>query len=308
MKETLFKLLKDGETLMYPIFGTIKKGAFHSFAYFAFTETHLLIAHLTSGDKVADIEKIPLDIKSVKICKNNIFCEYKIHISFENRKSIEISTFPKILKVKAQKDNLPCFLDHLKSRSKKQAKSLGEAEGEKIRWQYFNTFIYMILALIPAVPAMIIMQELRKGNFNILNVIVEMSGATPVLLAMYGIFIGPFAVLSILNRFSFGKILGVVNDGTLYLENREVPVQDIKEIVYHPRIMSRHSTCFSYATFSIRTKANNAEQYDVVHFPMYGLRTIKKHNKEIKLKCDKYIWFLILCPTVICAVIGFLLG
>ena len=90
MKETLSKLLKDGETLMYPIFGTIKKGAFHSFAYFAFTETHLLIAYLTSGDKVADIEKIPLDIKSVKICKTNIFSEYKIHISFENRKSIEI--------------------------------------------------------------------------------------------------------------------------------------------------------------------------------------------------------------------------
>ena len=120
MKETLSKLLKDGETLMYPIFGTIKKGAFHSFAYFAFTETHLLIAYLTSGDKVADIEKLPLDIESVKISKANIFSEYKIHISFENRKSIEISTFPKILKVKAQKDNLPCFLDHLKSRSKKQ--------------------------------------------------------------------------------------------------------------------------------------------------------------------------------------------
>ena len=35
---------------------------------------------------------------------------------------------------------------------------------------------------------------------------------------------------------------------------------------------------------------------------------LKKHNKDIKLSCDKYIWFLILCPTVIFAVLGFLLG
>ena len=109
MTETLSESLKDGETLMYPIFGTIKKGSFHSFAYFAFTETHFLVAHLTSGDKVTNIEKIPLDIKNVKINKSKLLCEYKIHISFENRKTFEISTFPKILKIKAQKDNLPLF-------------------------------------------------------------------------------------------------------------------------------------------------------------------------------------------------------
>ena len=84
----------------------------------------------------------------------------------------------------------------------------------------------MMLAIIPAVPVMIIMGDLRKGNFDIWNVIVDMSGATPVMIAMYGIFIGPFAILSIFNRFYFGKLLGVVTEDTLFLENREIPITD----------------------------------------------------------------------------------
>ena len=207
MIETLSGMLRDGETLLYPIFGTVKQGPFQLFAYFAFTETHLLVAYLTAGNIVTDVKKMPLDIKSVKVKKSKVLNEYKIHILFENKKSFEISTFLKVLKIKSQKDNLPLFLEYLKGKSKKQAKSLEEIEGQKIRWQYFNTWIYMMLAIIPAVPVMIIMGELREGNFDIWNVIVEMSGATPVIIAMYGIFIGPFAILSIFNRFCFGKLL-----------------------------------------------------------------------------------------------------
>ena len=308
MIEVLSEVLQDGETLLHPIFGTVKHGSFQLFAYFAFTETHLLVAYLTAGNMVTDVERISLDIKSVKVKKSKMLNEYKIHILFDNRKSFEISTFLKVLKIKSQKDNLPSFLEYLESKSKKQMKSLEKIEGQKIRWQYFNTWIYMMLAIIPAVPVMIIMGELRKGNFDIWKVIVEMSGATPVIIAMYGFFIGPFVVLSIFNRFSFGKLLGVVTEDTLFLENREVPITDIKKIVYHPRIMTRRSISFSYATIFIRTKANNKAPLDVVHFPLYGLRKIKKHNKEIKLSCDKYIWFLVLCPTVISAIMGFLLG
>jgi hypothetical protein len=165
-----------------------------------------------------------------------------------------------------------------------------------------------MLAFLPAIPVMIIMQELRKGNFDIWNTIVEMSGATPVIAVMYGIFICPFIILSIFNRFTFGKILGVINEDTLFLENREISIKDIVKIIYHPRVMSRRKISFSYATFVVQLNKNDTESFDVIHFPIYGLRKIKKHNKDIKLSCDKYILFLILCPTVIFAVLGFLLG
>ncbi len=307
MIEALSDMLQDGETLMHPIFGYIKIGGFQQFAYFGFTETHFLIAYL-SGERVANTVRIPLSINSIKIKRSKLFKEYTINILFEKGKEYTICAFPKVLKVKSQEENFPLFLELLKSKAKKQAKPLEEIEGKKICWQYFNTYIYMMLAFFPAVDAMIIAGELRKGNFDIWNVFVEMSGATPIVIAIYGFFIGPFIILSIFNRFSFGKILGVVTEDTLFLENRKIPIKNIVKIVYHPRVMSRWKMSFSYATIVVSSNKNDTESFDVVHFPIYGMRKIKKYNKEIKLSFDKYIWFLILYPTVISAIMGFLYG
>lgn len=306
MIEALSDMLQDGETLMHPIFGYVK-GAFQQFAYFGFTENHFLIAYL-SGERVTDTMRIPLNITLVQIKKSKLLKEHTIHILFDKKGSYTICAFPKVLKIKSQEESFPLFLEQLKSKAKKQAQSLENMNGEKIRWQYFNTYIYIMLAFMPAVPVMIIMMELRNGNYDIWNVIVEMSGAIPVIAVMYGIFIGPFIILSIFNRFSFGKTLGVVSEDILFLENREIPIKDIHKIVYHPRVMSRHRISFSYATFFVESKSDNVESFDVVHFPLYGLRKIKKYNNGIKLGCDKYIWFLVLCPTVAFAVLGFLFG
>lgn len=307
MIETLSNMLRDGETLMHPIFGYVKNGGFQQFAYFAFTETHFLIAYL-SGEQVTDTMRIPLDIESVKINKTKLLKEYNINILFNKNREYTICAFPRVLKIKSQEESFPMFLEHLKSKAKKQTQTLEELNGEKIRWQYFNTYIFAILSFIPGVAAMIIAGELRKGNFDVWNVIVEMSDAIPILAVMYGIFTGPFIILSIFNRFTFGKILGVLREDTLLLENREIPMIQIEEIVYHPRIMSRRKISFSYATFVVTSNKNEPERLDVIHFPLYGLRKVKKYNKNIKLKCDKYVWFLILCPTVFFALGGFLFG
>ena len=305
MIETLSGMLQDGETLMHPIFGYIKYNGFQQFAYFGLTETHFLIACL-SGENVTDTKRIPLNITSVRIKKSKLLKEYTINILFEKGKAHTICAFHKVLKVKSQEENFPSFLKLLKNNAMKQALTLDELGGEKIRWQYFNTYIYMVLSFLPAIPVMIMIQELRKNNFDIWNTIAEMLGAAPVIAVMYSIFIGPFIILSIFNRFTFGKILGVTNENTLFLENREISIKDIVEIIYHPRVMSRIKISFSYATFVVKSNRNELETFDVIHFPMYGLRTIKRHNKEIKLKCDKYIWFLALCPTVLFAIMGFL--
>ena len=307
MIETLSGMLQDGETLLHSIFGYIKYNGFQQFAYFGLTETNFLIACL-SGENVTATTRIPLNITSVQIKKSKLLKEYTINILFENGKAYTICAFPKVFKVKSQEENFPLFLKLLKNNTNKQALTLDELGGEKIRWQYFNTYIYIMLAFLPAIPVMIIMQELRKGNFDIWNTIVEMSGATPVIAVMYGILIGPFIILSIFNRFTFGKILGVINEDTLFLENREIPIKDVVKIIYHPRVMSRRKISFSYATFVVQTNKNDTESFDVLHFPIYGLRKIKKYNKDVKLSCDKYIWFLILCPTVIFAVLGFFMG
>ena len=180
--------------------------------------------------------------------------------------------------------------------------------GKRIRWQYFNTYIYIQLSFIPAVPMMILLPELKKGHFDLWSSMVEMSEAMPVVIAIYAIFIAPFVVLSILNRFWFGKVLGVVDGSSLFLNDREVDIDSIMEITYHPNVMSRRRFRFCYATFAVQTKNGEVESFDVAHFPLYGLKEIKKHNPDVKLGMDKYVWFLVLCPTVVSAVLGFLLG
>ena len=299
-------MLQKGETLMYPIFGTVTQGEIQLFAYFAFTETHFLIAYLTSGDRITGTERIPLDIKSVKIKKTKLINDYKINLLFEDNRALEISTFPKVLKIKSQKDSFPLFVKHLQSVAKKEAQEPKKMAGEKIRWQYFNTYIYIMLSFMPTIGVMKTIAELKKGASDLLTILTDVANATPELLAVFGLFIGPFIILSIFNRFFFGRVLATVNGETLFLEDREIPLRDIKEIVYNPRVISRRRLNFSYATLVLYSKNKSTESLDVVHFPLYGLRKIKKYNKIVKLRCDKYVWFLILCPTVTAIIVSLL--
>lgn len=91
---------------------------------------------------------------------------------------------------------------------------------------------------------------------------------------------------------------------TLTLDDREISINDISEIIYHPRVMSRRKISYSFATLILE----NNEALDVMHFPVYALRKIKKVNRNVKIKFNKFVWFLILCPAVVCAVMGFLFG
>lgn len=213
-----------------------------------------------------------------------------------------------ILMLKKRKNFLVTKEEYELEKRKRKNSELLNKSGKKIRWQYFNTFIYIMLAIMPVAPVMIIILELKQGNVDIWGVIAEMAGAIDVVLAIYAIFIGPFIVLSVLNRFCFGKVLGVVDNTTLSLNEREIDINNIIEIVYHPRILSRSSLSFCSATFTLQTKNDGVQSFEVVHFPLYGLKIIKKYNPNVKLSCDKYIWFLVLCPTVVSAVLALLMG
>ena len=213
-----------------------------------------------------------------------------------------------ILMLKKRKNFLVTKEEYELEKRKRKNSELLNKSGKKIRWQYFNTFIYIMLAIMPVAPVMIIILELKKGNADIWGVIAEMAGAIDVVLAIYAIFIGPFIVLSILNRFCFGKVLGVADNTKLYLSERDIDINNIIEIVYHPRVMSRSSLSFCSATFILKTKNGGTQSFEVIHFPLYGLKLIKKYNPNVKLSCDKYIWFLVLCPTVVSAVLALLMG
>ena len=58
----------------------------------------------------------------------------------------------------------------------------------------------------------------------------------------------------------------------------------------------------------MRTKADNTETVDIVHFPVYGLWKIRKYNPQIRVKFDWFILHFLLWPTVLSALIVLLLG
>ncbi len=305
MLKTLTGLLKDDETLMHPIYGLINQGNVQYYGYLGFTENYLLIAFI-SGKHVVGTARISLaDMKLVNIKASSFFKQYIIEITFNEITPYRITAAQNVLTIDSQKDNLSHFLSYLKNKSPKtQANKVKEIGGEKIRWQYFNTYIYAILTVIPMVPIMILISEIKEGNFDVWEMLLEMSGAIPVLLTMYGALLGPFILLSVCNRFFFGKILGVVSDKTLFLGNQQISLKHIKKIVYNPRVWTRYRINYTFATIFVASPNGKEHSFDVLHFPFYGLNKIKKYNPDIKVEIDKRIWLLIFMPSIVSTVLA----
>jgi len=215
---------------------------------------------------------------------------------------------PLVMIIKNRQKYLITKQEFEKQKLKRKNPELEGKNGEKIRRQYFNLYIGAQLSFAPAVSLIIIISELKKGNFDIYGMLFEMANTVPAVLKIYAIFLFPFVLLSILNRFCFGKVLGVVNDFALYLKDRELDINDIVKIVYYPGSFSRHRISSCGATFTVDCKNGNTQTLDVASFPLYGLKKIKKYNPNVKLSIDKSFWFLALCPTVICVILALLIG
>ena len=301
MIESLTDLLIDGEALMHPIYGILNQGNIQYFGFFGFTENYLLIA-LVSGKQITYTTRIPLDIKSIKIKQTAVFKQFTIDISFNEGSPCKITASPKVVMIDSQKNNLPQFLNYLKSKSpKKQETELKDLEGEKIRCQYFNTFIYVMLAFFPGLLVMLFVMGLKENNLDLAKLVEAIS----VALISLGVFLAPFIILSLLNRFLFGKIIGVVREDGLLLENDFITWKQIRKITFNPNISSRIKASYTYASLFI--KSGTEYTIDIMHFPMYGLRKIKKYNPEIKIELGKdglfTILFIALVPTLVSIII-----
>ena len=306
MIKSLTDLLEDGETLMHPIYGILNQGNIQNYGYFGFTKTHLLIA-LISGKQVTYTTRIPLDIKSVRIKQSLIFKQYEIDIGFHYGTPCKIMASPKVMMIDSQVENMPLFLQFLQSKvTEKQAAEFEEVSGEKIRWQYFNTFIYAMLALFPMPLIIIANVGLKDNSFDFSGFIESIPAALPVWIVL----LAPFICLSLLNRFFFGKIVCVVNEKGLFVENGLIRWNDIQRITYHPEISGRYKLSYTYATVFVKPSGKAEYALEVMHFPLYGLRKIKKYNPDVKIQLGKNglftILFVALTPTLIALILPWL--
>lgn len=302
MIQALTDMLENGETLMHPIYGLLVQGGKQYYGYFGFTEDFLLIA-LVSSKTVIDTIRVPLDVNSVKIKKNIFLNEHVIDINFNEGAPCRISAFPKVLAIDSQKENFPRFLSYLKSKTpNKNVPDLNQINGTRIRKQYFNFILYVYLAtLLPIIP-MIFILECEKQNISIWNSWHLLGNITAEALPTMIALIFPLFLLSVCSKFIFGKIIAVVEQNGLRLDNTFVPWQDIKAVEYKATHFSRFNFRAAYITITVAPAGKREYRIEVSNFTLYGLRKLKKHLPPQTVRWAKgelpLTIFLALLPTI----------
>lgn len=307
MKELMLKslsaLLEDGEELKYPVYGRLEEDGNMFFGYFGLTDTHLLVALVSStGKQITYTARVPLDIRSVSVKVGALTKETKIDISFNDGAPCRIVLFPKVLLIDIQKDNYPRFIEILSSRAPKSREvSIKDRDGIRIRWQYFNTLIYFeLFGAIPMAIILITMLDIKDGTFAIAEFFDLMLTCFSVFLTL----IGPVIVLSVLNRFLFGKIVAVLDDKGVHLENDTFLWSEIKLVTYVPDVISRHHLKYCRAVLTV--SRGGGENFDVTvdHFPLYGLRKIKRFSPSLEIEVKKGKWLIFLMPAAAALIIS----
>ena len=305
MMESLTQLLEEGETLKYPIYGILRQGNNQYYGYFGLTEKALIIALISGSSVVTHTTRVALDaIRSVKIKRTKILKECHITIGFTEGVPCEIQAMPKVLTIDTQKENLPKFIECLKGKaSGLPSPELKDIDGVKVRWQYFNYLIYAQLAAIAMAVIGMVLNTL-KGSYQPATSAEDIIGAVVAIVMLFL----PWAFLSLLNRFLFGKIVCVVNEEGIHLESGLVRYEQIEKIEYNPQISSRHQLNFTHATVLVKSQGEEPYVFDILHFPAYALRKIKKYSPETKIKLGKDGRFTILFVTLLPVILGVLVG
>jgi len=112
----------------------------------------------------------------------------------------------------------------------------------------------------------------------------------------------PLVALSLLNRFLFGKTLCVASKEGLYLDDELIEWDRLEGVEYTPTIPSRYVSNpaqFSNATLYTRTSSGLPEAKSIAHFPMYGLRVIRRYSRGTKTRLSKMGIFIFVMPIVI---------
>jgi hypothetical protein len=169
---------------------------------------------------------------------------------------------------------------------------LKERDGIKIRRQFFNGIILVILALWLYIPYCILTIVFLVDKFVASECLTIVASCSVICLAL----IIPFIILALLNRKYFGKILCVLNEHGIYHENGFIYWSDIDKIVYTPSSpgLYRWSRFPSYVEIHTKSKV-----IEIDRAPSYLLFRAKKLHSKLKVGINKSdFWFLIIMFTV----------
>lgn len=287
MNKTLSALLNEREILKHPICAILEQNGRRYYSYFAFTEKAFIVA-LSHENNTTWSKRIPLDIASLMIKEYKFFGkrEYEINIAFKNNSPVKIIIPYKDFTYGEQGEEIQHFINYLKESSPQNGyPTLKNINGAKLRRQYFNTPLYLILPVIPLCVLLFAMVSIRHNEFSWGAWIMQSLEGIGLVLAI----LSPFIVLSVLNLFLFGKIVSVINDQGIYLENNFILWDKIHKITYIPDTPSKYQYSVlhhRYTRLNLTVTGETGEEYDVEikNFPFYGLFKLKKFCPDKKIK------------------------
>jgi len=123
-----------------------------------------------------------------------------------------------------------------------------------------------------------------------------------------GILALPFIVLSILNRYLFGKVVCALCDDGIQLDNTFIKWEKIEKIEYHIELPSRGM--FIHKQYNRAVIYTKSKETPIQHAPLYMLRAVRRLCPGIDARVNKssrnfiliFIGVMFLLPILVLAV------
>lgn len=180
--------------------------------------------------------------------------------------------------------------------------TLRKIPGKKIRRQYFNIPIYLILSIDAALLS-------SWTAITIQNPVINDRWEFPLfLLTVSMVLLLPLVMLSVLNRFCFGKVICVLDGKGLHYESGFVEWKQITKAVYEPDLpgsVGHRIFCCNLLCLTVRC-FQKEKQIELDHAPFLLLRKVKKHCPGIPCKLAPIGVVLILSLSLGLSIVSFL--
>lgn len=159
-----------------------------------------------------------------------------------------------------------------------------------IRKQYFNGPIYCLLLIALLIITATASVPLSEGTFDMQEWLDDVEETiVTIAVCMF-----PFVILSVLNRFCFGRIVCVVSDQGVHYQGEIIVWDDIVSMRYSSTHIGR--TRFDPAYMEVVCKDR---EFRIVSAPMYMFSVVKKFAPQVKLKPDISIPIIIVVAIVL---------
>lgn len=159
-------------------------------------------------------------------------------------------------------------------------RKLRDIKGQKIRRQYYNVFFYLEASVVlPMVTVLLTVNTLFGKSGTKLQSPMEIFQ----LFFVFFVLMSPVLLLSLLNRFLFGKIVCVLDENGLHYSDGFMEWSAVTRIEYDIHLFGRHEPRYCDARV-----IGNGTEITLRQAPHFLLKKAKKYHPDIEVGLSKH--------------------